>query len=45
MASSIVEKFYSMEYGPTPEDAVQVIRRLEHHVIAGYSASYRHPIA
>ena len=31
MASSIVEKFYSMEYGPAPEDASEVNKWLEAH--------------
>jgi len=31
MASSIVEKFYSMEYGPAPEDASEVIKWLDAH--------------
>jgi len=31
MASSVVEKFYSMEYGPAPEDAGEVIKWLEVH--------------
>ena len=31
MASSIVEKFHSMEYGPAPEDASEVNRWLEAH--------------
>ena len=31
MSSSIVEKFYSMEYGPAPEDAGEVTRWLEAH--------------
>ena len=31
MASSIVEKFYSMEYGPAPEDAGEVTKWLEAH--------------
>jgi aldehyde dehydrogenase (NAD+) len=29
MASSVVEKFYSMEYGPAPEDASEVVKWLE----------------
>src|ERR1700761_8977316 len=31
MSSSIVEKFYSMEYGPAPEDASEVNKWLEAH--------------
>jgi aldehyde dehydrogenase (NAD+) len=31
MASSIVEKFYSMEYGPAPEDASEVTKWLDAH--------------
>jgi len=31
MASSIVEKFYSMEYGPAPEDASEVVKWLDAH--------------
>ncbi|HEY4358455.1 MAG TPA: aldehyde dehydrogenase family protein [Acidobacteriaceae bacterium] len=31
MASSVVEKFYSMEYGPAPEDAGEVTRWLDAH--------------
>ena len=31
MASSIVEKFYSMEYGPAPEDASEVNKWLDAH--------------
>jgi aldehyde dehydrogenase (NAD+) len=31
MASSIVEKFYSMEYGPAPEDAGEVTKWLDAH--------------
>jgi aldehyde dehydrogenase (NAD+) len=31
MASSIVEKFYSMEYGPAPEDASEVNKWLDVH--------------
>ena len=31
MASSVVEKFYSMEYGPAPEDAGEVNRWLDEH--------------
>ncbi len=31
MASSIVEKFYSMEYGPAPEDASEVTKWLDGH--------------
>jgi aldehyde dehydrogenase (NAD+) len=31
MASSVVEKFYSMEYGPAPEDASEVTKWLEAH--------------
>ena len=31
MASSIVEKFESMEYGPAPEDASEVYRWLDAH--------------
>ena len=31
MASSVVEKFYSMEYGPAPEDASEVVKWLETH--------------
>jgi hypothetical protein len=41
MASSIVEKFYNMEYGLAPVFEWQ----LEHHVSGRYSAAYRHPIA
>ena len=29
MSSSVVEKFYSMEYGPAMEDASEVVRWLE----------------
>jgi aldehyde dehydrogenase (NAD+) len=29
MASSVVEKFYSMEYGPAPEDAGEAVKWLE----------------
>jgi len=31
MASSVVEKFYSMEYGPAPEDASEVNKWLDAH--------------
>jgi aldehyde dehydrogenase (NAD+) len=31
MASSVVEKFYSMEYGPAPEDASEVTKWLDAH--------------
>jgi len=31
MSSSIVEKFYSMEYGPAPEDASEVVKWLDAH--------------
>jgi aldehyde dehydrogenase (NAD+) len=31
MSSSIVEKFYSMEYGPAPEDASEVTKWLDGH--------------
>ena len=31
MSSSVVEKFYSMEYGPAPEDASEVIKWLDAH--------------
>jgi aldehyde dehydrogenase (NAD+) len=31
MSTSIVEKFYSMEYGPAPEDAGEVVRWLDAH--------------
>jgi aldehyde dehydrogenase (NAD+) len=31
MASSVVEKFYSMEYGPAPEDASEVVKWLDAH--------------
>ncbi|QMV19937.1 aldehyde dehydrogenase family protein [Granulicella sp. 5B5] len=31
MASGVVEKFYSMEYGPAPEDASEVVKWLEAH--------------
>jgi len=31
MATSIVEKFYSMEYGPAPEDASEVVKWLDAH--------------
>jgi aldehyde dehydrogenase (NAD+) len=31
MSSSVVEKFYSMEYGPAPEDAGEVIKWLDAH--------------
>ncbi len=31
MASSIVEKFYSMEYGPAPEDSSEVVKWLDGH--------------
>jgi hypothetical protein len=41
MASSIVEKFYGMKYGPAPD----VERQLEHHESGRYSAAFRHPIA
>ena len=31
MASSVVEKFYSMEYGPAPEDSSEVVKWLDAH--------------
>jgi aldehyde dehydrogenase (NAD+) len=31
MAISVVEKFYSMEYGPAPEDASEVVKWLDAH--------------
>src|ERR1700743_140015 len=31
MASSVVDKFYSMEYGPAPEDASEVVKWLDAH--------------
>jgi hypothetical protein len=31
MSSSVVEKFYSMEYGPAPEDASEVVKLLVAH--------------
>jgi aldehyde dehydrogenase (NAD+) len=39
MSSSVVEKFYSMEYGPAPEDASEVTKWLEAH-----GRSFRHYI-